>query len=180
MNSYAAERMLAYFGSADAAEIALSLGTLGEPEPEPAWPHRTLYSGTPAQARRLADKLRLRLGEDPERWLKPGGFEVKRRVLCAASGELEALCIPLEHDRFRFVIDSAHPADATCKPDAATLQARYLFRLCHEIAHTFFYSRIPGRRPHHLGGSSEWEERFCDAFARRLTGLREPPARLKG
>ena len=145
------------------------------------WPHRLLGSGsTPAQARRLADQLVASLGADPYAWLAEGGFELHDTTIAAARGETEALCIPVDGDRFRLAVDSAHPADRENEPDAATLEARRRFRLCHEIAHTFFYSRAPGRRPcRAICVQSDWEECFCDAFARRLTGLREPPAKLR-
>jgi hypothetical protein len=149
-----------------------------QPQPSP-WPHRLLHTATPAQARRLADSLVAQFGSDPYAWAKPGGFKIEDECLAALNGDIEALCIPMERNRFLLWIDSAHPADQKCAPDAATLAARKLFRLCHEIGHSFFYARITGRRPYHISSDFDGEERFCDAFARRLTGLREPPARLK-
>jgi len=146
------------------------------------WPHRLLarVDANAATARALAHELAALYGDGPYAWLAPGGFRIDDCTLGALDGGLEALLVACTCDRFCIAVDSAHPADRSRAPSEETRQARRRFRVCHEIAHSFFCARerdaVPVR-PWPVG--ARWEEDFCDAFAHAATGLRCPPARLR-
>lgn len=139
------------------------------------WPHQVLSREvTKATAKALAKKIISRFGADPEGWLEAGRFHTKDEPV-GNYGGLEALCIPMDRNSFRFVIYGS-----VTDPNPA----RRVFLICHEVAHTFFYFRKPGTRPHRahpisvFTGGNEWEEDFCDAFAFAVTGFSHLPLGL--
>jgi hypothetical protein len=135
------------------------------------WPHRVLgYGATINDAKKLGREISAIFGNDPKDWLKYGRFEIKKER--KEPGGLEALCIPMNNDRFRFVIfvgKDDHPL-------------RSNFLICHEVAHTFFYIRRKNERPARAirsnlfrasisaSNENDWEEDFCDAFSKSVTG----------
>lgn len=145
-----------------------------------AWP-RIALSRVPAQhdAARIAATIRsaLVLGRsdvDPlpdfRRICRAGGFEVSQTTLSAASGQQEALLIPMKGNRFGICVDPV-PSGGWSRVRPAVRSElrrhRHRFRVAHEIAHSFFYDRTADRPRRLLVGSSE-EELFCDEFARAL------------
>jgi hypothetical protein len=102
--------------------------------------------------------------------LRLGGLEVFETRLSAQEGMQEAMLVPLSADAFAISVDPTprggwrHVRPAIRE----TLRRhRIRFRVAHEIAHTFFYSRTIGE-PRRLVRDSPAQEAFCDEFARAL------------
>jgi IrrE N-terminal-like domain len=145
-----------------------------------AWP-RIALSRVPAQrdAARIASAVRaavLATGDETNplpsfrRISRAGGFEISQTTLSAASGQQEALLIPMDGNRFGICVDPTPPGGWSRIRPAIRSELRtnrHRFRVAHEIAHTFFYDRTVARPRRLLAGSPE-EELFCDEFARAL------------
>lgn len=135
------------------------------------WPHRTLWRVEDAPSpRELAALVVAAVGDSPYEWLKPGRFQITAADYHGSS--LQALCLPMNGDRFRFAISDAWPEQSE----------EHAFLVCHEAAHTFFYVRAPGTMPRRatpVGGADESEERYCDSFAKAVLGISTVPKSLK-
>ena len=156
-----------------------ALGAILNAGRQKTWPHEGLYS-LPGrrELRDLAAKVRAAVMgpdrfEEPldiERLCQLGGFEVKETVLHGAEGQLQALLFPRPRDRFSLLVDPEPPGgwnlvEPAVKSDLHVHRMR--FRVCHEIAHTFFFDRA-GDTPKAIVAGSADQERFCDQFASEL------------
>lgn len=144
----------------------------------PAWPHFGMVPPmTVAQeVARLLREAACRRGSDARlpitELLRLARVTHQHADLGAADGGREALLLPVADDSFQLVVD---PTPRGGWPDhgrrmlSRTSRARVRFRIAHEIAHTFFYTRMAGRRPQRTTSpGSRSEERWCDAFAEAL------------
>jgi hypothetical protein len=133
----------------------------------------------PGQAETIAAQLRARaLGErarhtplrDLSELCNAIGLSVRKCSLGGAKGQTEAILIPLPANRFRACIDPEPRGgqSGSTRSGAATRRHRFRFRLCHEIAHTFFYLRRAGFVPVRWLPDSDEQERFADEFAGEL------------
>ncbi len=95
------------------------------------------------------------------------GWQLRLQRFDAAAGGLQALLIPRAAGGFSVVVDP----DPTPEQAAAGLSSGDVvtFRVAHEYAHTFFY--LPTAVPSRPRPATLREERFCDAFARAVTGV---------
>lgn len=74
-------------------------------------------------------------------------------------------------DRFHITVDPTPRRGWGATPHSdreAIGRQRYRFRVCHELAHTFYFSRAPGRGPKRRQPWSAVEEDWCDEFSRSL------------
>ena len=101
---------------------------------------------------------------------RAGRFDVSYARLGGARAGLEATLAPRSGNRFSIRVDDEPPGGWGSTPPAirsAVSRHRQRFRICHEIAHSFFYDRT-GVRPHRVAPASRDEEAFCDRFAGAL------------
>lgn len=102
---------------------------------------------------------------------RAAGVEVCEGDLGASNGGCHAVLVPLEADRFRVLVDptARHGWPLSSKALHEDVRRhRKRFSVGHELAHTFFYRRAPGREPVRLRAGSVAEEDFCDRFAAEL------------
>ena len=142
------------------------------------WPHRELLAVPGrAGAERVAAEVRRSFLRDPLAPLpdlkslsRAGRFKVIERTLGGAEGHGEAMLLPAPGNRFHIWVD-AEPrggwdgVPAGVRDDLR--RHRFRFRVAHEMAHSFFYSRGRGE-PRRLVPDSDAQERFADTFARSL------------
>jgi hypothetical protein len=107
---------------------------------------------------------------DIERLCRRGRFDLEEVSLHGAEGKLQALLFPAARDRFSILVDTEPPGgwanvDPVMRPTLHDHRLR--FRVCHEVAHTFFFDRS-GPVPRPLAGPSARQERFCDGFASKI------------
>ncbi len=105
------------------------------------------------------------------------GCKVEDARLGGERGGIEAMLLPdRDSDLFTVRVDpTPHRGWSDVPADLRTEIAhrRRRFRVAHELAHTLFYDRRPGRAPERAAAVTEAEEQFCDEFARALL---VPPA----
>lgn len=145
----------------------------------PEWPHLGLRQlPDPNLLRSIAQKVRLAvMGDqdkrdalDLDRLCELGGFRVEETFLHAPEGRLQALLFPGGANSFNVYVDARPPGGDQLIPAelAAELHAHRLrFRICHEVAHSFFFDR-DGERPTAIVGTSAAQEEACDRFASEL------------
>jgi len=146
------------------------------------WPS-DCFEGLPP--RRVANRLARRVRAaatlpadgplDVDVLCRSGGFTLVRQRLGAARGGYEGRLAPLRSG-FQITVDSEPRGGWTAVPSAsrkALSVHRERFRVAHEVGHTFFYERRPGRMPERRLPDSRAQERWCDEFARML--LVPPP-----
>lgn len=110
------------------------------------------------------------------------GATVRVADLGGREGGQEAMLVPLEAGRFGIVVDPTprggwdHVPRAV-RPDLRRHRLR--FRVGHELAHTFFYSRRSGETPQRQLFDSDEQEDFCDRFSRSLLVPRREIERMK-
>jgi hypothetical protein len=93
------------------------------------------------------------------------GWRVEIRELRADVGGIEGFTVPCEVHGFRICVDDRSSGAIEGEGEQSPVT---LFRLAHEVAHTFFYR--PGRPPTRPAPPSPEEEAFCDLFADALLG----------
>jgi hypothetical protein len=103
--------------------------------------------------------------------MRRGGFRLSVERLSAAEGRMEAFLAPDEGDCFEVVVDPEprggwRPQDRELRDDIHRHRLR--FRVGHEVAHSFFFHRVPGETPKRRVTDSPEQEYFCDAFAGAL------------
>lgn len=142
------------------------------------WPHKELLAvPRRAGAERVAADVRRSFLRDPlapfpdlKLLCRAGRFKVIERTLGGAEGHGEAMLLPQPGNRFHIWVD-AEPRGGWDGVPAAVRddlrRHRFRFRVAHEMAHSFFYSRGPGE-PRRLVPDSDAQERFADTFARSL------------
>lgn len=148
------------------------------------WPHRDLCQLPELDTlRALVQKVRgAVMGErdgrealDIDRLCELGGFDVEETLLHGAEGRLQALLFPRTRNRFSVYIDPEPPGGwARVEPgvQAELREHRMRFRICHEVAHSFFFDR-DGDLPTAIVGTSAAQEDICDRFASELLIPRE-------
>lgn len=145
-----------------------------------SWPNVLLVQVPPVeQAAELARQVRrdvLGTGaeEQPLTDLKPllraGGFSLSRTHLFGRDGGLQALLAPRSGNWFSIEVDPEPQGGWRSVPGHLRRQVamqRLRFRVCHEIAHSFFYDRTVSL-PRRVVTDSPEQERFCDRFASAL------------
>lgn len=93
---------------------------------------------------------------------------------------MEAFLAPDERNRFEIVVDPEPKGGWREEPEGLRERIhrhRLRFRVGHELAHSFFFDRVPGGTPERRIPDSPEQERFCDAFA---TALLLPPGVVSG
>jgi IrrE N-terminal-like domain len=153
-------------------------------EGSPHWPHRGFGQLPDLDVlRALVQKVRAAvMGErddrealDVDRLCELGGFDVEEMPLHGAEGRLQALLFPKAHNRFSVYVDPEPPGGwAQVEPEvqAELREHRLRFRICHEVAHSFFFDR-DGDLPTAIVGTSAAQEDICDRFASELLIPRE-------
>lgn len=148
------------------------------------WPHRGLGQLPDLEAlRALVQRVRnavmgeqdLREALDVDRLCELGGFDVEETSLHGAEGRLQALLFPRTRNRFSVYVDPEPPGGwAQMEPQiqAELREHRLRFRICHEVAHSFFFDR-DGELPTAIVGTSPAQEDICDRFASELLVPRE-------
>jgi IrrE N-terminal-like domain len=143
------------------------------------WPHLGLRQLPDLDVlRSLIRKVRATVMGDPEsrealdvdRLCELGGFDVEEMSLHGAEGRLQALIFPSEENRFCVYVDPEPPGGwAQMEPrlQAELREHRLRFRICHEVAHSFFFDR-DGDLPTAIVGGSAAQEEICDRFASEL------------
>jgi hypothetical protein len=135
----------------------------------------------------LVETLRTQSGVTPEgvvdlrRICRSLRVSAHQAPLAAADGGQDAMLVPLPGNRFEITVDPSPKGGwrRVPKPLRTELKRhRYRFRIGHELAHTFFYSR-DADRPRRVVFDSTEQEEFCDAFARELLVPRHRAARAK-
>jgi IrrE N-terminal-like domain len=99
------------------------------------------------------------------------GAYVVETDLATGAGGCEALLIPMANNQFRVSVDPTPSSGwgartALRRSDVARQRTR--FRVAHELGHTLFYERAPGRTPRRTRQGGPQEEAFCDRFAQAL------------
>jgi hypothetical protein len=133
---------------------------------------------TAESAQALATEARRRSGHRPGepvdllKLCELGGFQIRERRLSAADGGRQAALVPAARsDRFVIEIDAEPPGGWDLVPAGereALARHRQRFRLGHELAHSYFYTRRPGQGPRRRVAGSARLEAFCDEYARAL------------
>ena len=155
----------------------------------PAWPHLGWGQLPDREAlRALVEKVRSavmgdRDGEalDVQRLCEIGGFDVKETLLHGGEGRLQALLFPKAENRFSVYVDPEPPGGWTAvEPEvqAELREHRMRFRICHEVAHSFFFDR-EGELPTAIVGTSDAQEEICDRFASELLVPRKAARELE-
>jgi hypothetical protein len=112
--------------------------------------------------------------------LRPGRVHLSIEQLSAAVGGMQAFIAPDRRDRFEVVVDPEPPGGWRPRHERlrnAISRHRLRFLVGHELAHSFFFARVPGREPVRRVPDSPQQERFCDAFATALLLPRSVVAR---
>lgn len=102
--------------------------------------------------------------------LRAGRFSLRRTRLFGREGELQALLAPRPSNRFSIEVDSEPAGGWRSVPSPLRREVdlqRMRFRVCHEIAHSFFYDRHHDLPRRAVMDSLE-QERYCDRFASAL------------
>jgi len=148
------------------------------------WPHNRLGQLPDLEVlRALVQKVRNAvMGEqdlsealDIARLCELGGFDVEETPLHGGEGRLQALLFPRARNRFSVYVDPEPPGGwAQMEPQiqAELREHRLRFRICHEVAHSFFFDR-DGELPRAIVGTSAAQEDICDRFASELLVPRE-------
>lgn len=154
------------------------------------WPHRGLCQLPELDAlRALVQKVRgAVMGErdggvalDVDRLCELGGFDVEEMPLHGSEGRLQALLFPRTRNRFSVYVDPEPPggwAQVEPQVQAELREHRMRFRICHEVAHSFFFDR-DGDLPTAIVGTSAAQEDICDRFASELLVPREAVEALR-
>lgn len=145
---------------------------------KPHWPGRYLTRIALRDAHRLARDVRQCVQEqDPHGPLidlrgvcRAGGFRVVERELSGGTGGVEAALLPRSRNNFLIWVDPTPRGGwdkirPRMRPDVRRHRLR--FRVAHEIAHSFFFSRDGGQPKRVLPDSPEQED-FADIFASAL------------
>jgi hypothetical protein len=142
-----------------------------------SWPELELWHPPDsATAKSLARRIRAALGLGPGRismrqCCSAAEIEFRQGSLHPEHGGCEALLVPLRSGSFRIVVDATPrggwgETPTAIRPSVARHRTR--FRVAHELAHTFFFTRRAGQPVRLFPGGSAAEERFADEFARAL------------
>lgn len=136
----------------------------------------------------LAQRVRRHCGQQWRRRLDLaavcGAFGATVRVaeLGGREGGQEAMLVPLEEGGFGVVVDPTPRGGWGRVPSGVRpnlRRHRLRFRVGHELAHTFFYSRRPGGPPRRQLFDSDEQEDFCDRFSRSLLVPRRAIIRME-
>lgn len=148
------------------------------------WPHRGLGQLPDLEAlRALVQRVRsavmgeqdLRAALDVDRLCELGGFDVEETPLHGGEGRLQALLFPRSRNRFSVYVDPEPPggwAEMEPQIQVELREHRLRFRICHEVAHSFFFDR-DNELPTAIVGTSAAQEAICDRFASELLVPRE-------
>jgi hypothetical protein len=137
-------------------------------------------------AHRLAESLRTefvgaKAASPLDRIAARLGCTIEEHELGAVEGGVQADLTPdAREDRFLIRVDPRPRRGwAFCSRHlrSEVRRRRRRFRVAHELGHTFFYSRTPGRQPQRRAPWTRLEEDFCDDFARALLIPSEAVAR---
>jgi hypothetical protein len=112
---------------------------------------------------------------DVDRLCQLGGFDVEETPLHGAEGRLQALLFPRTRNRFAVFVDPEPPGgwdQVEPQVQIELREHRMRFRICHEVAHSFFFDRA-GEVPTAIVGASAAQEDICDRFASELLIPRE-------
>lgn len=126
---------------------------------------------------KLAERVRRHCGQDRRRRLDLApvcsvfGAIVRVAELGGREGGQEAVLVPLDEGRFGVVVDPTPRGGWDRIPPGVRLNLRrhrLRFRVGHELAHTFFYSRRSAGPPRRQLFDSDEQEDFCDRFSRTI------------
>lgn len=141
-------------------------------------PHGAAWWTGASLANASAQPVQRVIRQVQQHWAEVGATDAEERVLAlgwgfavqrfdARVGGLQALLVPHHAGGFFMVVD---PDPTPAQASAGFTSGEVIrWRTAHEYAHTFFYTATPV--PSRSGQATLAEERFCDEFARQVTGL---------
>jgi hypothetical protein len=124
-----------------------------------------------AAAAPIASALRAYVGADEsqrldlDQLLELSDTQISTQNLGGGEGGPQGLLLPRPNGGFRVEVDPAPPDGwdgFSYELREEITRHRFRFTALHEVAHTLFYRREPGRPPERLVKGSQDQEDFCD------------------